>query len=264
MDAVVTSGLAGAGLAAGVAVLINAPGADLAALMRQVRASSGPAARCEPGAGGRPVTSLPGRRRRAGRAPGQLAGPVPGVGGAVLPGAVLDGAGRHRRDRERRRGRRGAVVGRGARADAVHAVDLADLGYRRVRPDRAAGHHEPAGRGALGGPDAVRGRRGLAAARHCLRPSSPTTTRTGTSARCSRWPASTRRSTREDGRGWYDAPTGRDGCWPRPGRHGCGGLGAGRLSGSRARRRRRPAVRAADGRLARRLPRRPRRRLSCA
>ena len=86
VDAVVTSGLAGRlGLAAGVAVLVNAAGADLAALMRQVQGILG--------SGGTvrnlvPVTTtiaLPFGEERAFRA-WRLAGPVPGVGRAVCPG----------------------------------------------------------------------------------------------------------------------------------------------------------------------------------
>ena len=89
------------GLVRNVAVLVNAPAADMTKLAAQVSAVLGKQSRVVrlvPVIAG---TSAAGRRAPAHGQAGQLPGAVPGVRRAVLPGAVLDGAGRDRADRER-------------------------------------------------------------------------------------------------------------------------------------------------------------------
>ena len=91
---------AGLGLIPGVLALISAPGASLAALTKAVQQHRGPAAQvdqpAQPGAAA--ASAEPEGQRQP---PRQLPAAVPGVGGPVLPGDVLDRAGRHRADRER-------------------------------------------------------------------------------------------------------------------------------------------------------------------
>src|SRR6266851_5409707 len=97
---------------------------------------------------------------RARRQARQLPATVPAVGRLVLPGAVLDGARRHRPDRERRREQHGPVQRWRARAHAVPAVHLGDVGHHGLRGAGPAEHYGPLRRCPLGGPVPVRGRRG--------------------------------------------------------------------------------------------------------
>ena len=91
------------GLAKNFAVLINAPRANLASLKAQVEVGhrqgrpGGNLVAYSLNAAGQPAG---GGERPDGRA-GQLDRPVQGLGRAILPGPVLDRAGRDRRDRER-------------------------------------------------------------------------------------------------------------------------------------------------------------------
>ena len=93
------------GLVRQVAGLISAPGAGLTALTKAVGRILGPTGRIEV----LRSKQLPLATGRARHPAGQLPAAVQGVGGAVLPGPVLDGAGGHRPDRERGRHQRRAV-----------------------------------------------------------------------------------------------------------------------------------------------------------
>ena len=124
-----TSASASLGLIHNVAALISAPGVAMPALKHEVRAALGGAGRVvslrEP--------QLPVDSSTSGGKPASLPPAVPRVGGPLLPGHVLDRAGRHRPDRERGRGeRRPLQRGRGG-PDAVPAVHLAGVGDHRVR-----------------------------------------------------------------------------------------------------------------------------------
>ena len=147
------------GLAKNFAVLINAPGVNLVTLMAKVKSVIGRGAQVInlvpvvtvsklPVAVNVPVSGVPASYLMLYKA--SAARYCPGMSWTVLAaiGEIESG--------------NGANVGPSsaarARPDAVPAVHLGRMGHRRVRPDRAAGHHEPARRGAVGGPDAVRRR----------------------------------------------------------------------------------------------------------
>src|ERR1019366_7103176 len=100
------------------------------------------------------VRSVAGGHRRQAR---QLPAVVPAVRRPVLPGAVLDGARRHRPDRERRWEQHGPVQRRRAGPPGGHAVNVGHLGHHRLRRAGAAEHHGSVRRGPVGGPPPVRG-----------------------------------------------------------------------------------------------------------
>ena len=122
-------GHASLGLVRNVAVLVNAPAADMTTL---VAPGAGGARRAARGSSGSsrssPATTLPVDAHPPTGRPGSYLAAVPGVRRPVLPGAVLDGARRDRPDRVRRRPEHGAVHRRRARPDAVPAVHLARSG----------------------------------------------------------------------------------------------------------------------------------------
>ncbi len=87
------------GLVPRVLALVSAPGAGMSRLIKAVRAITGQAG--HPGQPAARAATAPGGPDGGQRAPLELPAAVPGVRGPVLPRPVLDGAGRHRADRER-------------------------------------------------------------------------------------------------------------------------------------------------------------------
>ena len=177
---------AGLGLIPGVLALISAPGVSMAALTRAVRHIAGKPAQLISLRGQQlPVDSAASGSRPASYPQlfkDSAAQFCPGMSWTVLAaiGQIESG------DRSNP-----GVSSAGALGPMQFLPSTwAEWGIDRVRPDRAAGHHEPVRRGPVGGPAAVRGRGGHAR-RACAARSSPTTTPPGTSTRCSRWPRST-------------------------------------------------------------------------
>ncbi|HET9974037.1 MAG TPA: lytic transglycosylase domain-containing protein [Streptosporangiaceae bacterium] len=187
------------GLAADVAVLINAPGADLAALMRQVQGILGPGGTVrnlvlvataapprlpvdESVPSGRPSNWLDLYRESA-------AEYCPGLSWTVLAaiGEIESGDGAN--EGPSSAGALGPMQFMPSTWQVWGTDGFGDTGPPDImNPFDAV----PSGR-----PDAVRRGPRPAAGPRWRRPSSVTTTRTGTSARCSPWRLSTRRSTRE-------------------------------------------------------------------
>ena len=90
------------GLAKNFAVLINAPGVNLVTLMAKVRSVIGAGAKVINLVPVVTVSKLPVSHERADhRRAGELPDAVQGVRRGVLPGHVVDRAGRDQRDRER-------------------------------------------------------------------------------------------------------------------------------------------------------------------
>ena len=87
------------GLVPGVLALVSAPGAGMARLTKAVRRITGPVRPADQPAAR--AAAAPGRPHGRQWPPLDLPAAVPGVRGPLLPGPVLDGAGRHRADRER-------------------------------------------------------------------------------------------------------------------------------------------------------------------
>ncbi len=119
------------GLVPNVAAMINAPGANIRTLISHVRAVLGPPSQIidlDAAAGRLPVDS-----GVHDQPADQLSGPVPAIRPQVLPRIVLDGPRRDRADRERAWPQRRSLEGRGARSNAVPALDLADMGHPWVR-----------------------------------------------------------------------------------------------------------------------------------